>query len=137
MAALGPCGGPDGLCPLAFAHFGRENVQHRRGDADQPASRSTKQGDAMTVMKSPAQLQPAPGEGSVQTERANTGSFPSVRMRRNRRTAWMRRLVAENRLAVDDLIWPIFIIDGHNKREPIAAMPGAERLSVDLAAREA
>jgi porphobilinogen synthase len=58
-------------------------------------------------------------------------------MRRNRRTAWSRRLVAENRLTVDDLIWPIFIIDGRDKREPIAAMPGVERLSVDLAAREA
>jgi porphobilinogen synthase len=60
-----------------------------------------------------------------------------VRLRRNRRTAWIRRLVAENRLTVDDLIWPIFLVDGHNRREPIAAMPGVERLSVDLAAREA
>jgi porphobilinogen synthase len=58
-------------------------------------------------------------------------------MRRNRRTGWSRRLVQENHLTVDDLIWPIFIIDGNNKREPIAAMPGVERLSVDLAAREA
>ncbi|HEU4378892.1 MAG TPA: porphobilinogen synthase [Hyphomicrobiaceae bacterium] len=65
------------------------------------------------------------------------GQFPAVRMRRNRRTGWSRRLVQENHLTVDDLIWPIFIIDGNNKREPIAAMPGVERLSVDLAAREA
>jgi porphobilinogen synthase len=63
--------------------------------------------------------------------------YPSVRMRRTRRTAWSRRMVAEHQLTVDDLIWPIFIIDGHNKREPIAAMPGVERVSVDLAAREA
>jgi porphobilinogen synthase len=58
-------------------------------------------------------------------------------MRRNRRTAWSRRMVQENHLTVDDLIWPIFIIDGKNKREPIAAMPGVERVSVDLAAHEA
>ena len=46
-------------------------------------------------------------------------------------------MVQENRLTVDDLIWPIFIIDGHNRREPVAAMPGVDRLSVDLAVREA
>jgi porphobilinogen synthase len=59
------------------------------------------------------------------------------RMRRNRRADWSRRMVQENHLTVDDLIWPIFIIDGSNKREPVAAMPGVERLSVDLAVREA
>jgi porphobilinogen synthase len=61
--------------------------------------------------------------------------YPAVRMRRNRKADWMRRLVQETRLTVDDLIWPIFIIDGRNKREPISALPGIERLSVDLAAR--
>jgi porphobilinogen synthase len=60
-----------------------------------------------------------------------------VRLRRMRKAAWSRRLVQENRLAVDDLIWPIFLIDGDNRREPIAAMPGVERLSVDLAVRAA
>ncbi len=59
------------------------------------------------------------------------------RLRRNRRTDWSRRLVRENNLTVDDLIWPIFVIDGENRREPIAAMPGIERLSADLAAQEA
>jgi porphobilinogen synthase len=53
-------------------------------------------------------------------------------MRRLRRTDWSRRLVAESVLTPADLIWPIFIVDGTNKREPIAAMPGVERLSVDL-----
>jgi porphobilinogen synthase len=53
-------------------------------------------------------------------------------MRRLRRTAWARRLVAENALTPADLIWPIFIVDGTNKREPIASMPGVERLTVDL-----
>ena len=58
--------------------------------------------------------------------------FPATRMRRLRRTEWARRLVAENTLTPADLIWPIFIVDGTNKREPIASMPGVERLSVDL-----
>ena len=53
-------------------------------------------------------------------------------MRRNRRTAWSRRLVAENRLTVDDLIWPIFVHEGTGKRTPIPSMPGVDRLTVDL-----
>jgi porphobilinogen synthase len=58
--------------------------------------------------------------------------FPAIRMRRLRRTEWSRRLVAEQALSPADLIWPIFIADGTNKREPIASMPGVDRLSVDL-----
>ncbi len=60
-------------------------------------------------------------------------SFPAVRMRRNRRTNWSRRLVAENRISSADLILPIIIIDGDNRREAISTMPGVERLSIDLA----
>ena len=59
------------------------------------------------------------------------------RLRRMRKADWSRRLVQENRLTVDDLIWPVFAIDGEDRRETIAAMPGVERLSVDLLAREA
>jgi len=59
------------------------------------------------------------------------------RLRRNRRFDWSRRLVREHELSVNDLIWPIFIIDGKGRREPIAAMPGVERLSADLAAEAA
>ncbi|WP_311029120.1 porphobilinogen synthase [Mesorhizobium koreense] len=59
------------------------------------------------------------------------------RLRRMRKTDWSRRLVRENRLTVDDLIWPLFLIDGENRREPIGAMPGVFRLSVDVAVREA
>ncbi len=55
------------------------------------------------------------------------------RMRRTRRTAWSRRLVRENTLTVDDLIWPIFVIDGENLAEPVPSMPGVERFSVDRA----
>jgi porphobilinogen synthase len=73
-------------------------------------------------------------------ESADAGRFPAVRMRRNRRTTWSRRLVAENVLTVDDLIWPIFVVEGQNVRQPVESMPGVHRLSVDLAieaAREA
>ena len=59
--------------------------------------------------------------------------FPAIRMRRVRQTEWSRRLVRENRLTCDDLIWPIFVVDGENQRIPVASMPGVERLSIDLA----
>jgi len=61
----------------------------------------------------------------------------SRRLRRMRKADWSRRLVQENRLTVDDLIWPIFLIEGENRREEIAAMPGVWRQSVDLAVKEA
>ncbi len=59
-------------------------------------------------------------------------SFPSVRLRRVRRWDWSRRLVREQRLSVDDLIWPVFVQEGHGVRTPIPSMPGVERLSIDL-----
>lgn len=68
------------------------------------------------------------------------GAFPLVRMRRNRRTVWSRRMVAEHMLSTTDLIWPLFVMEGHNAREAVASMPGVSRLSIDLivdAAREA
>ncbi len=60
------------------------------------------------------------------------GSFPAIRMRRNRQADWTRRLVAENRLSADDLIWPLFVIDGENQRVAVPSMPGVERLTIDL-----
>jgi porphobilinogen synthase len=59
------------------------------------------------------------------------------RMRRNRKADWSRRLVQENRLTVDDLIWPIFLAEGTGVVEPIPAMPGVNRLSVDKAVEAA
>ncbi len=62
------------------------------------------------------------------------------RMRRNRKADWTRRLVQENRLTVDDLIWPVFVVPGTNVVEPIPSMPGVNRMSVDRlveAAKEA
>ena len=60
-----------------------------------------------------------------------------TRMRRNRRAEWARRLVREHQLTTDDLIWPLFIMDGDNKRAAVPSMPGVERLSVDQVVREA
>jgi porphobilinogen synthase len=59
------------------------------------------------------------------------------RLRRNRKSEWARRMVRENVLTTDDLIWPLFVIDGADTRAPIASMPGVERLSVDQAVRDA
>jgi len=63
--------------------------------------------------------------------------FPATRLRRNRRDDFSRRLVRENRLSVDDLILPVFVLDGENRREAVPSMPGVERLSIDLLLQEA
>ena len=60
-----------------------------------------------------------------------SAAFPTTRMRRNRLDGWTRRLVAENRLSVDDLIWPIFVIEGQRLEVPVGAMPGVSRVSLD------
>ena len=60
-----------------------------------------------------------------------TASFPALRMRRGRSSAWMRSMLAENRLHPSDFIWPLFICDGRDCEEPIAALPGVSRWSVD------
>ena len=63
--------------------------------------------------------------------------FPSTRLRRNREQDFVRRLVRENRVSADDLIYPMFVIDGTNTQTDIPSMPGISRLSVDLAVKEA
>jgi porphobilinogen synthase len=62
---------------------------------------------------------------------SNNDSFSAVRMRRMRRDDFSRRLMRENRLDVDDLIYPMFIIEGENQREAVPSMPGIERVSID------
>src|SRR5262245_31718853 len=84
-------------------------------------------------MKEPT---PSAGTGIEPRDRPAAG-YPSTRMRRNRRAAWSRRLTRETSLAVDDLIWPIFVIEGHRRSEPVQSMPGVERLSIDLAVKAA
>jgi porphobilinogen synthase len=61
----------------------------------------------------------------------------AIRPRRNRRTEWARRLVREHVLTTDDLIWPLFVVDGTNVRAPVESMPDVERLSIDQAVRAA
>src|SRR5688572_8418464 len=63
------------------------------------------------------------------------GSFPGVRMRRMRRDEFSRRLMREARLSADDLIYPVFVLDGKNRTEKVASMPGVERLTVDRVLR--
>ena len=63
--------------------------------------------------------------------------FPATRLRRNRRDDFSRRLVRETVLSVDDLILPVFVLDGENRREAVASMPGVERLTIDLLLEEA
>jgi porphobilinogen synthase len=65
------------------------------------------------------------------------GAYPSVRLRRNRKSVWSRRLVAENVLTTSDLIWPIFLIDSTEARSPVAHMPGIDRVNIAEAQRAA
>ena len=81
----------------------------------------------MTTRKSPP-VAPLPSAA---------GSYPAVRLRRNRKANWSRRLVSENTLSAADLIWPIFVMDGKAKREPVSSLPGVDRLSVDQAVEAA
>ena len=78
------------------------------------------------------------GDAAALSPRPTCPSLGLVhRPRRNRKSDWSRRLVREHDLTVDDLIWPIFLIEGRNRREPVKAMPGVDRVSVDEAVREA
>ena len=60
-----------------------------------------------------------------------TGKYPNLRLRRNRNSDWSRRLIRENSLSVNDLILPIFLIDGNNKKQSIKSMPEVYRYSID------
>jgi porphobilinogen synthase len=66
-----------------------------------------------------------------------TGEFPRTRLRRMRRDEFSRRLMRENTLSADNLIYPMFVIEGSRKREAVASMPGVERVSIDELVREA
>ena len=82
----------------------------------------------------PIEMRDAPPR---QTALASPPLDLTIRPRRNRKAEWARRLVRENVLTTDDLIWPLFVVDGHNTRTPVASMPGVDRLSVDQAVRDA
>ncbi len=68
---------------------------------------------------------------------AGKGRFPNVRMRRMRRDDFSRRLMRESQLSVDDLIYPMFVLEGQGQREAIPSMPGVERVSIDELLKEA
>jgi len=80
----------------------------------------------------PIEARPAPVEA-----RAAPRLDLAIRPRRNRKAEWTRRMVRESQLTTDDLIWPLFLIEGARARVPVPSMPGIERLSVDEAVRAA
>ena len=84
----------------------------------------------------PIEMRDGPGGAAPDRGPASTLDLP-VRLRRNRKSEWARRLVREHTLTTDDLIWPLFVADGDNSRVPVASMPGVERLSVDQCVRDA
>ena len=63
--------------------------------------------------------------------RKSSAQFPAIRMRRMRKDPFSRAMMRENVVTAADLIYPVFILDGKNRREPVASMPGVERVSVD------
>ena len=91
----------------------------------------------------PAEISPfqRPASREIARETPDPAAPPPLalrnRPRRNRKSEWARRLVRETVLTADDLIWPLFLTDGTGRRDPISAMPGVDRLSVDAVVREA
>jgi porphobilinogen synthase len=82
-----------------------------------------------------SKLQPLPRPSAEETRAPSLNL--SHRLRRNRKAEWSRRLVRENVLTTDDLIWPIFVVEGASGREAVSSMPGVERLTIGEAVREA
>jgi porphobilinogen synthase len=77
------------------------------------------------------------GSRKVADNRTITAGYPAIRMRRMRRDEFSRRLMRETELGSADLIYPVFVLEGESRREPVASMPGVERLSIDLLLEEA
>src|SRR4029450_3003718 len=82
----------------------------------------------------PIEMRDAPRR---QTALASTPLDLAIRPRRNRKPEWGRGPVGENVLTTNDLIWPMFVVDGQNTRTPVTSMPGVDRLTVDQAGRAA
>jgi porphobilinogen synthase len=80
----------------------------------------------------PRDQQPEPAESGT-TATAGHGRFPAVRLRRNRRAPWTRRMVAESTLAASDLLWPLFVMEGDNETVDVPSMPGVRRYTIDRA----
>ena len=91
---------------------------------------STRKSSALTAT-------PAQNRDTNFTKKTNTatrfpGAWPRIRMRRNRTDSWLRDMVAEQNLTSNDLIWPVFVIEGQNEKQAIKTMPGVERVTIDL-----
>src|SRR5215471_16020910 len=69
--------------------------------------------------------------GAPPGELRSLGRYPRLRLRRNRSHDWVRRLVAESRLASADLIWPVFVQEGGGPRQQLPSMPGIDRFSIE------
>ncbi len=82
-------------------------------------------------------IEPRTEQRPVESSAPAAPGYPAVRMRRNRKSQWSRRLVAENALSTSDLVWPIFLIDGSERRVPVAHMPGVDRVNIEEAVVEA
>jgi len=85
----------------------------------------------------PIEMRDAPRRQSEHAPLTAPSLDLTIRPRRNRKSEWVRRLVREHVLTTDDLIWPMFVVDGHNTRTPVASMPGVDRLTVDQIVRDA
>ena len=85
----------------------------------------------------PIEMRDAPRRQSEHAPLTAPSLDLTIRPRRNRKSEWARRLVREHVLTTDDLIWPMFVVDGHNTRTPVASMPGVDRLTVDQIVRDA
>lgn len=80
----------------------------------------------------PSSRRYAPSPTALPDPHVSERSYPASRLRRLRRHGFLRELVRETRLAPADLIYPVFVLDGSGRREPVASMPGVERRSIDL-----
>ncbi len=69
------------------------------------------------------------------TQTSPNPSYPRTRMRRPRQAPWSRVMVEESVLTASDFIWPIFVVEGENRTEPVASMPGVERMTIDVAVK--
>jgi len=93
--------------------------------------------DARQDVRSRQDSRVVPLEPGAAQDAGKDGLDLTIRPRRNRRAEWSRRMVRENVLTTDDLIWPLFVVEGAKIRKPVESMPGVERLSVDEVVRAA
>jgi porphobilinogen synthase len=116
----------------------RRGVTLAKAGSTSASSRSTQGGSGMSTPTSRgSSARPAEAPVSRVAQPDTLGAFPTVRPRRNRRTGWLRRMVAETRLTVDDLVWPIVVKPGRGDREAIPSMPGVVRMTPDEVAAAA